>query len=113
MKWCRTVAALYLAVSTVRATTSDHSDHSDHDHDSHADHSDHSDHDEHLFEAAAVYTLEAGTNSLVAVPADDVLDEPFAFMLVPAASADLEGLEGAEEDAEAGACVASLAFCIL
>lgn len=90
MKWCRSIAALYLACSTASGTTS----HSDHDHDSHS---------EGHFEAAAVYAVEAGTNSIIAVPGEDVRDGTFAFMLVPAASADLEGLEGAEDDAEAGA----------
>lgn len=97
MKWCRCIAALYLACSAASAATSSHSDHDEHDH---------SDHDEHgeggHFEAAALYTVEAGTSSIVAVPSEDMMDGTFAFMLVPAASADEEGLEGAEEDAEAG-----------
>lgn len=96
MQWFRSIAALYLVCSTAGGTTS----HSDHDH---SDHEDHDSHSEGLFEAAAVYAVEAGTNSIVAVPAEDMRDGSFAFMLVPAASADDEGLEGAEEDAEAGA----------
>lgn len=52
-------------------------------------------------EAAAVYDVGAGTNSIVAVPAEGFA-ETLAFMLVPAASADEAGLEGAEEDSEAG-----------
>eukprot|EP00903_Cladosiphon_okamuranus_P020875 g19170.t1 len=40
-------------------------------------------------------------NSIVAVPAADIVDTAFALMLVPAACADLKGIEGAEEDAEA------------
>ena len=110
MKWCRCIAALYLACSAASAATSSHSDHDSHDHDEH----DHSDHDEHgeggHFEAAALYTVEAGTSSIVAVPSEDMMDGTFAFMLVPAASADEEGLEGAEEDAEAGECHLR-AFC--
>lgn len=105
MKWCRCIAALYLACSAASAATSSHSDHDEHDH---------SDHDEHgeggHFEAAALYTVEAGTSSIVAVPSEDMMDGTFAFMLVPAASADEEGLEGAEEDAEAGEWHL-LAFC--
>lgn len=105
MKWCRSVAALYLACSTASGTTS----HSDHDHSDHEDHDD-SSHSEGHFEAAAVYAVAAGTNSIVAVPGEDMMDGTFAFMLVPAASADLEGLEGAEEDAEAGAFASVVAF---
>lgn len=95
MKWCRSIAALYLACSTASGTTS----HSDHDH---SDHEDHGSDSEGHFEAAAVYAIEAGTNSIVAVPGEDVREGTFAFMLVPAASADLEGLEGAEEVASQG-----------
>lgn len=100
MKLCRCIAALYLGCSAARATTSSHSDHDHGDHDE--DHSDHSDHGGH-FEAAALYTVEAGINSIVAVPSEDMMDGTVAFMLVRAASADEDGLEGAEEDAEAGA----------
>jgi len=99
MKGCRCIAALYLACSAASATTSSHSDHDHHDHDEH-DHSDHAG----QFEAAALYTVETGTNSIVLVPSADMMDGTLAFMLVPAASADEEGLEGAEEDAEAGMC---------
>lgn len=102
MKWCRCIAVLYLACSAASAATSSHSDHDSHDHDEH----DHSDHDQHgeggHFEAAALYTVEAGTSSIVAVPSEDMIGGSFAFMLVPAASADEVGLEGAEEDAEDG-----------
>ncbi|CAM9369523.1 unnamed protein product [Ectocarpus sp. 12 AP-2014] len=91
MKWALFTAALYLACSTASGTS--HSDH-----DSLTDHDSHSD---GHFEAAAVYTLEeAGTHSVIAVPGED-FEGTLAFMLVPAASADDEGLEGAEEDAEA------------
>lgn len=50
-------------------------------------------------EAAAVYSVGAGTNSIVAVPSED-FSETVAFMLVPTASADEEGLEAAEEAIE-------------
>ncbi|CAN0283619.1 unnamed protein product [Ectocarpus sp. 6 AP-2014] len=78
-----------------------HTSHSDHDHGTHSDESSHSEGEGH-FEAAAVYDVEAGTNSLAAYPGGGSFEEEtFAFMVVPAASADLDGLEGAEEDAEA------------
>lgn len=81
--------------------TSSHSTHDSHDTFSHGEE------EELHFEAAAVYDIGAGTNSFVVVPAGDSSsgdDEmTFAFMVVPAGSADLEGLEGAEEDAETGA----------
>lgn len=50
-------------------------------------------------EAAAVYSVGAGTNSIVAMPSED-FSETVAFMLVPTASADEEGLEAAEEAIE-------------
>ncbi|CAM9236189.1 unnamed protein product [Ectocarpus sp. 12 AP-2014] len=87
-------AALLCFLECAAAHTS-HTSHSDHDHGSHSDGEGH-------FEAAAVYDVEAGTNSLAAYPGGGGFEEEtFAFMVVPAASADLEGLEAAEEDAEA------------
>eukprot|EP00903_Cladosiphon_okamuranus_P011545 g10869.t1 len=47
-------------------------------------------------EAAFVYSVDAGTNSFVAVTPED-FTETLAFMVVPTASADEEGLEAAEE----------------
>lgn len=87
------------------STTTSHSTH-DHDHDdeSHttSSHEDH-DHEGEHFEAAAVYDVGAGNNSFIAYPPEGSFEEEtFAFMIVPAASADEEGLEGAEEDAEEG-----------
>ena len=55
------------------------------------------------FEAAAVYDVEAGTGSFAVIPAAGSFEEEtFAFMIVPAASADLDGLEEAGEEAAAG-----------
>ena len=101
-------AALLLACVAAQDTTTSHSDHDhdshDHsDHDSHEDETSHASHEGEHFEAAAVYDVDAGTNSFVVVPAEGSFeDETFAFMIVPAATADEEGLEGAEEDAELG-----------
>lgn len=55
---------------------------------------------EHLFEYAAVYAVDADNTTLVAVAGAE--EEAFAFMIVPAASADSAGLHEAEEDVEAG-----------
>ncbi len=122
---------LVLLLALVAAQETSHSDHDHSDHDSHEEeetsHSDHdshgdeetshSDHDSHdhgshaeegHFEAAAVYTVGAGTNSFVAAPAHGSEEGSLAFMFVPAASADMEGLEEAEEEAEAGEFTAPL-----
>lgn len=97
-------AALLLAGVAAQDTTTSHSDHDHSDHDSHEDETSHSSHEGEHFEAAAVYDVEAGTNSFVVVPAEGSFEEEtFAFMIVPAATADMDGLEGAEEDAEIGA----------
>lgn len=107
------IAAILLAciASVTQAATTSHSDHdhgddedSSHEESSHTSHDSHTSHEEAHFEAAAVYDVEAGTNSLIAYPSEGTFDgeESFAFMIVSAASADEEGLEGAEEDAEAG-----------
>ena len=63
------------------------------------------DHDENpLFEQAAVYVLESGTNKIMILPAvgeSDFAEEILlAFMVLPAESADQDGLEEAEEAAE-------------
>lgn len=104
-------AAVVLLLACVAGQETSHSDH-----DSHDSHTDHDSHDEsvhdshegeegHHFEAAAVYSVGAGTNSFVAIPPEGSFEEEtIAFMIVPAATADLEGLEEAEEDAEAGTC---------
>lgn len=106
------VVVLLLLACACRAVTGQQDDestsHSSHDHDE----SSHESHDEEggtHFEAAAVYDVEtAGTNSLVVVPGTEQAgsfeeDMSLAFMVVPAATADAEGLEEAEEDAEGGA----------
>lgn len=94
----RSICAFTLLLVCAHASTE--SSHASHDHGD--DHSDESHGGEHP-EAAAVYDVEAGTNSLVVVPAEGVSEgEAVVFMVVPATSADFEGLEGAEEDAEDG-----------
>lgn len=108
MRCLLTATPLICLVACAAAHTS-HSSHDDHDHGSHTDDSSHS--EEGHFEAAAVYDVEAGTNSLAAYPGEGSFEEEtFAFMVVPAASADLEGLEGAEEDAEVGKCFSGNIF---
>lgn len=122
MRFSLVISALLLALVAAQETS--HSDHDDHDHSDHESHedeetsqSDHDDHDGHdhgshaeegHFEAAAVYTVGAGTNSFIAAPAYGSEEDSLAFMFVPAASADMEGLEEAEEDAEAGECAPPL-----
>ena len=67
------------------------------DHDSH-------EHGEH-FKQAAVYNMTAGNNSLIVVPGGDATsfaEDVFAFMVMPAATADEDGLERAEDTAVAG-----------
>lgn len=102
MRSCFAAATLLLAFVAAQAqgtTTS----HSDHDHDSHEDETSHASHEGEHFEAAAVYDVDAGSNSFVVVPAEGSFeDDSFAFMIVPASTADMDGLEGAEEDAELG-----------
>ncbi|CAM9246506.1 unnamed protein product [Ectocarpus sp. 12 AP-2014] len=91
MRCLSAVAALLLACVAPEATS--HSGH-DHDESSHAE-------EEH-FEVSAVYDVEAGTNSFIAIPAEGSFEQDtLAFMVVLAASADTDGLAGAEEDAEA------------
>lgn len=71
-------------------------------HDSHDSHEEDGD----RFEAAAVYDMEEGIYSFIVTPAGvNFTEENLAFMIVPADSADADGLAGAEEDliAEAGA----------
>lgn len=98
--------------TTTSHSTHDHSDyedeetttsHSTHDHASSQTASSHEGHDHEggHFEAAAVYDVEAGSNFFIAYP-ESLGEESLAFMIVRAASADEEGLESAEEDAEAG-----------
>ncbi|CAN0339026.1 unnamed protein product, partial [Ascophyllum nodosum] len=68
-----------------------------------------SDHDSHehgeYFKQAAVYNMTAGNNNLIVVPGGDAtsfVEDVFAFMVMPAATADDEdGLEQAEETAVA------------
>lgn len=95
----------FVAAALLLACVAAQDSHDSHDHDSHEDETSHEEHDhegEH-FEAAAVYDVNAGTNSFVVVPAEGSFeDETFAFMIVPAVTADEEGLEAAEEDAELG-----------
>lgn len=56
------------------------------------------------FEAAAVYDMEDGINSFIVTPAEGTFtEETLAFMIVPADSADADGLSSAEGTAEAGA----------
>lgn len=82
---CALVFAIGCAASVGAETTSSASDQVGHD---------------HLFEYAAVYAVDADNNTLVAVAGAE--EETFAFMIVPAASADIAGLHEAEEDVEAG-----------
>ena len=63
------------------------------------------DHDENpLFEQAAVYVLESGTNNIMILPAvgesDFAEERLLAFMVLPAVNADQDDLEEAEEAAE-------------
>lgn len=91
MRSCFAAAVLLLASVAAQDTSSILSGHDSHDEGEH-------------FQAAAVYVVEAGTSSLVAMPVDRSFEvSTLAFMIVPAASADMDGLEGAEEDAEIGA----------
>lgn len=82
---CALLFAIGCAWSVGAETTSSSSEEVEHD---------------HLFEYAAVYAFDADNNTLVAVAGAE--EEKFAFMIVPAASADIAGLHGAEEDVEAG-----------
>ncbi|CAM9839785.1 unnamed protein product [Scytosiphon promiscuus] len=98
------ILLLLLLACSASAQDTSHSSHDSHDESSHESHGEEEGEDGGVhFEAAAVYDVGAGTNSLVAVPGEALEEETttFAFMVVPAASADVEGLEGAEEDAEA------------
>lgn len=97
MRWLSAATALLLTCVAPEATS--HSSH-DHDESSHAE--------EGHFEVSAVYDVEAGTNSFIAIPAEENFEQDtLAFMVVLAVSADTEGLAGAEEDAEAGKCARS------
>ncbi|CAN0484290.1 unnamed protein product [Ectocarpus sp. 12 AP-2014] len=103
MKSC-CFASLLLAYGAAQDSHDSHSDHSDHD--SHSDHTSHSDEESHAehdhAETAVVYDMEPGSYSLAAFRASGGSEvEDVGFMIVAAASADLEGLEGAEEDADA------------
>ncbi|CAM9362596.1 unnamed protein product [Scytosiphon promiscuus] len=96
------VACAAVVVSLACVAGQEATSHSTHDHDesSHTSHED--DVEGNHFEAAAVYDVGVGTNSFIAFPPEGSFEEEtFAFMIVPAASADLEGLEDAEEGAEA------------
>lgn len=98
----RFVCAFALLFVCAHGATTSHSDHSDHDHGTSSVDS-HDSHEGEHFEAAAVYDVEAGVSSLVVVPAEDASEgEAVVFMIVPATSADMEGLEDAEMDAEPG-----------
>ncbi|CAN0399296.1 unnamed protein product [Pylaiella littoralis] len=101
-----TTAILLVSILAAQAETTSHSthDHGDEASSQEASHttSSHESHEGEHFEAAAVYDVEAGNNSFIAIPAEGAFEEEsLAFMIVSAASADEEGLEGAEEDAEA------------
>lgn len=77
----------------VKAATSSSEDSHDHD----------EEHD--LFERAVVYSFDEGSFTAQITPADegvDSVDDSFAFMIMGTSSADLEGLEEAEEIAEPG-----------
>lgn len=105
-----TTAILLVSIVAAQAETTSHSthDHGDEASSQESSHttSSHESHEGEHFEAAAVYDVEAGNNSFIAIPAEGAFEEEsLAFMIVPAASADEEGLEGAEEDAEAGKSV--------
>ena len=68
--------------------------------------SDHESHEngEH-FEQAAVYSMAVGNSNLIVMPSGNAItfaEETFAFMVVPASTADEEGLEEAEESAVEG-----------
>ncbi|CAM9201633.1 unnamed protein product [Hapterophycus canaliculatus] len=94
--------AVILLVAGVAGQETSHSDddHGSHDHDE-SSHESHAEDEGDHFEAAAVYDVGVGTNSFIAFPPEGSFEEEtFAFMIVPATSADLEGLEDAEEDAE-------------
>lgn len=98
------VAAPLLALAVAQDTS--HSSHESHAHDE----ASHQSHEGERFEAAAVYDVEAGSGSFAVIPAAGSFEEEtFAFMIVPCASADLGGLEEAEEEAEAGK-IEDLAF---
>lgn len=96
----------FVAAALLLACVAAQDSHESHDHDSHEDETSHASHEEHEgehFEAAAVYDVNAGTNSFVVVPAEGSFeDETFTFMIVPAVTANEEGLEAAKEDAEPG-----------
>lgn len=57
---------------------------------------------DHYFEYAAVYAVDAGNTTLVAVGGEDVDEETLAFMIVPTVTADAAGLHEAEEEVEDG-----------
>ncbi|CAN0399444.1 unnamed protein product [Pylaiella littoralis] len=97
-----TTAILLAGIVAAQEETTSHSTHDHGDESSHTT-SSHDSHEGEHFEAAAVYDVGAGNNSLIAIPAESNFEEEslLAFMIVPAVSADGEGLEGAEEDAEA------------
>lgn len=108
-------AAAAVLLACVAAQDS-HDSHDSHDetHDSHEEEGGHDSHEGEggHFEAAAVYDVTAGTNTFVVVPAEGSFDdETFAFMIVPAPTADMEGLEVAEEEAETGS--SKLRVCTL
>ena len=87
------VAVLYAITGGGHGALGEDSSHETHDHDENP-----------LFEQAAVYVLESGTNNIMILPAvgeSDFAEESLlAFMVLPAVNADQNGLEEAEQAAE-------------
>ena len=87
------VAVVYAIAGRGHGALGEDSSHDTHDHDENP-----------LFEQAAVYVLESGTNSIIILPAvgesDFVEESLLAFMVLPAENADQDGLEEAEAAAE-------------
>ena len=94
MKFCFAVTALLVIGATLALGRGSSDD----------DHESHEDVVQHHFEQAAVYNMEAGSNNLVViVPRSDGNSSTiFAFVVVPAATADEQGLDAAEENAVEG-----------
>ena len=69
---------------------------------SHESHDDH-DNEEAIFGQTSVYNMESGDNNLIILPGEGEInfaeDDSLAFMVVPAGTADQEGLEAAKEAA--------------
>lgn len=98
------VFAIWVASLRCFVLAQDEEDHSyTTSHSSHEHHDAHESHEsEGLWKHAAVFDLEAGTSHLIAVSAAGFDGDSFAFMVVPTASADEEGLEAAEASTKAG-----------